>query len=376
MNWKLPLWAVLATGAAGVGGYYAYKGRDCISGQAAVCEKERADPKARSGQIEATLNQMQGNLSTSRQELEALRKWKGDAAKRMQTFRDMSAKLQKMVDAGKLGVRVRDGRLVMRLPQDVLFPSGVADLSREGELALMEVAVILKQFPDRRFMVAGHTDNQPVKETYKDNWELSMARALVVTRFLVEAKMKPQNIVAAGYGEHDPIAKNATPEGRRENRRIEIILLPDLSELPTLPEDMATQVGQPKPEAPPAKYGAPSAHRARRFAAGRAGTDAGGIAQRLGAALERRAQPLGQRGALAGRLVGEDQDAFDSAPRTSGWVAFRHSSSSQAAPRSPARRPAATPASVRGNASSSRRRASDRSAARGAPATAAIARDR
>jgi chemotaxis protein MotB len=158
----------------------------------------------------------------------------------------MSHKLQKMVDAGKLGVRVRDGRLVMRLPQDVLFPSGSAALSREGELSLMEVAVILRQFPDRRFMVAGHTDNQPVKESYKDNWELSMARALVVARFMVEAKMKPENIVAAGYGEFDPIAKNAAPEGRRENRRIEIILLPDLSELPTLPEDMA-QAAQPKP---------------------------------------------------------------------------------------------------------------------------------
>jgi len=156
-----------------------------------------------------------------------------------------------MVDAGKLGVRVRDGRLVMRLPQDVLFPSGSATLSREGELSLMEVAVILRQFPDRRFMVAGNTDNQPVsKETgYKDNWELSMARALVVTRFMIEAKMKPENIVAAGYGEFDPIAKNATPDGRRENRRIDIILLPDLSELPMLPEDMA-QAAQTKPEAP------------------------------------------------------------------------------------------------------------------------------
>jgi chemotaxis protein MotB len=59
--------------------------------------------------------------------------------------------------------------------------------------------------------------------------------------------MKAQSIVAAGYGEHDPIAKNATPDGRRENRRIEIILLPDLSELPTLPEDMAAQAGPPKP---------------------------------------------------------------------------------------------------------------------------------
>jgi chemotaxis protein MotB len=246
-GWKLPLWAVLATGAAGAGGYYAWQGRECISGKAAACEKERDDLKARSAQIESTLGKMQGNLSTSRQELEALRKWKSDAAKRMQTFREMSAKLQKMVDAGKLGVRVRDGRLVMRLPQDVLFPSGKADLSREGELALMEVAVILRQFPDRRFMVAGHTDNQPVKEAYKDNWELSVARALVVTRFMVEAKMKPQNIVSAGYSEYDPIAKNATPEGRQENRRIEIILLPDLSELPTLPEDMA-QAAQPKPD--------------------------------------------------------------------------------------------------------------------------------
>ena len=251
-RWKLPLWAVLATGAAGAGGYYAWQGRDCISGRAAACEKEREALKARSGQAESTLTQVQGNLDTSRQELEALRKWKGDAAKRMQTFRDMSAKLQKMVEAGKLGVRVRDGRLVMRLPQDVLFPSGVAELSRDGELALMEVAVILRQFPDRRFMVAGHTDNQPVKETYKDNWELSMARALVVTRFLVEAKMNAKTIVAAGYGEHDPIANNATPEGRRENRRIEIILLPDLSELATLPEDMA-QAGPPATAAPPTK---------------------------------------------------------------------------------------------------------------------------
>ena len=74
-----------------------------------------------------------------------------------------------------------------------------------------------------------------------------LARALVVTRFMIECKMKAQNIVAAGYGEFDPIAKNSTPEGRRENRRIEIILLPDLSELPTLPEDMA-QAEPPKPE--------------------------------------------------------------------------------------------------------------------------------
>jgi chemotaxis protein MotB len=247
IRWKLGLWALLATAGAGAGGYYTWLGRACINGSAAQCEKERDALKTRTSEAESTLAKMKGNLSASQQELAELRKWKSDAANRMQTFRDMSKKLQKMVDAGKLGVRVRDGRLVMRLPQDVLFPSGSAVLSREGELSVMEVAVILRQFPDRRFMVAGHTDNQPVKETYKDNWELSMARALVVARFMIEAKMKPENMVAAGYGEFDPIAKNNTPEGRRENRRIEIILLPDLSELPMLPEDME-QAAQPKPD--------------------------------------------------------------------------------------------------------------------------------
>ena len=89
-------------------------------------------------------------------------------------------------------------------------------MSRDGELALMEVAVILRQFPDRRFMVAGHSDNQPIKDTYKDNWELSMARALVVTRFLVEAKMNAKNIVAAGYGEHDPCQQRHARGAPRE----------------------------------------------------------------------------------------------------------------------------------------------------------------
>ena len=234
-RWKLGMYAFLATCGMGGAGYYAWTQRQAY-------QHERDALQARSNEAETKLASAQGTLSASQQELDQLRKWKADTSKRFKTFLDMSKKLQKMVDAGKLGVRVRDGRLVMRMPQDVLFPSGSATLAREGELNLMEVAVILRQFPDRRFMVAGHTDNQPIKDKsneFKDNWELSMARALVVARFMIEAKMNPANMVVAGYGEFDPIAKNSTPEGRKENRRIEIILLPDLSELPQLPEDMA-----------------------------------------------------------------------------------------------------------------------------------------
>lgn len=241
IRWRLGLWALVATAAAGAGGYYAWQFRS-------RAQQSEAAAAACAAKADATLTKMESSFKATRQELEDLRKWKSDTAKRMQTFRDMSKKLQKMVDAGRLGVRVRDGRLVVRLPEDVLFPSGSSELSREGELALMEVAIVLRQFPDRRFMAAGHTDNTPIKsDRYKDNWELSMARALVVTRFLVEAKMPPQNIVAAGYGEFDPIASNDTPKGRSENRRIELVLLPDLSELPTLPEDLA-QAAKAAPE--------------------------------------------------------------------------------------------------------------------------------
>jgi chemotaxis protein MotB len=264
-RWKLGTWALLTTLAAGAGGYGTWEFRKralSAQGQATTCqaalgtregeantlragvtacEGEREGLKVRSKESETMLAKMSGNLDATKVELEDLRKWKAETAKRIETFREMSTKLQKMVDAGKLGVKVRDGRLVLRLPENVLFPSGSAELSRDGELALMEMAVILKQFADRRFMVAGHTDNQPVKATekHKDNWELSLSRAVVVTRFLVEAKVKPSNLVAAGYGEHDPIASNKSAEGRRENRRIDLVLLPDLSELPELPGDMA-----------------------------------------------------------------------------------------------------------------------------------------
>jgi chemotaxis protein MotB len=256
-RWKLGTWAFLMTAAAGAGGYYTWQFRQqsiegdrlastCqaelgpASARADACEQERNGLTKRTATAEASLAQTEGNLNATRGELEELRKWRSEAAQRMQRFREMSQKLHKMVESGKLGVRVRDGRLLVRLPEHVLFPSGSADLSREGELALMEVAIIISQFPEARFMVAGHTDDQPIKsDKYRDNRALSTERALAVSRYLLETKkIKPQSLVVAGYGEFDPIASNKSAAGRRENRRIEIVLLPDLSELPSLPEDM------------------------------------------------------------------------------------------------------------------------------------------
>ena len=241
------LWAFLATAVSGALAYYTWNLRtehQTLKGTAHECgrtakqqalhlasltEKGVACEAAR-----AELAPAASELAATKGELENLRKQKAEAAKQLEAFNQMREKLQKVISAGTLGLLVRDGRLIVRLSEDVLYPSGRADLSRDGELALMEVALAIRQFPDRRFMVAGHTDNKPISQNlaYVDNWELSTQRALTVARFLTEAKIKPQNLVVAGYGEHDPIADNASTRGRSENRRIEIILLPDLSELP------------------------------------------------------------------------------------------------------------------------------------------------
>ena len=194
---------------------------------------------AEKANVEASLASMESNLQATRGELEELRKQRAETEKRLAAFKDLTDKLQKMIDTGKLTVKTRNGSMVVALPAEVLFPSGSADLSEAGQLSVLEVGIILKQFSGRRFMVVGHTDDLPIKSTvYKDNWELSTARATNVTKFLVKAGMDAKAVIAAGHGEFDPIASNKTKEGREKNRRIEIVLMPAISELPPMPEEI------------------------------------------------------------------------------------------------------------------------------------------
>ena len=90
---------------------------------------------------------------------------------------------------------------------------------------------------DRRFQVAGHTDDEPIRVSgYKSNWELSTARGLAVVAFLVKSGMRAETLSAAGYGEFDPVSPNDSPENKSKNRRIEITLQPNIDELVAVPE--------------------------------------------------------------------------------------------------------------------------------------------
>jgi chemotaxis protein MotB len=186
-------------------------------------------------QLSSERGQLAAGLQDAQSRLEELRKQKAAAEARAQVFRTLIDKLRSMIDAGQLKVTIRNGRMLIVLPNDVLFDSGRTDLKPAGKAAVTQVAQALATMGDRRFLVAGHTDNVRIKTArFPSNWELSTARAVEVARLLIAGGMKPEVVGAAGYAEFDPVASNDAAEGKALNRRIEIILEPNLSDLPNL----------------------------------------------------------------------------------------------------------------------------------------------
>lgn len=192
-----------------------------------------------------------------------------------QRFEALRKKLQKLTELG-LDVKIRNNRMVISLPGDVLFDSGQDVLRGGGEKILLQVADVIQNdaaLRDRQYQVAGHTDDQPLKraaDTFHDNWGLSLMRARQVLVYLIapaesgkpgakkgapaakapdkadKAKpaaakgpeperhggnLNPKRWSASGYGPTDPIVANDTPEGRGKNRRVELVLMPDVEEM-------------------------------------------------------------------------------------------------------------------------------------------------
>lgn len=175
-------------------------------------------------------------VDSSKAETRAAIRAQRAAEARADTFRALALRLKRMVDAGSLSVQLRDGRMVLALPNDVLFESGSAALSKPGREVLVAVADALRTLPDRQFQVAGHTDDRPIQTAqYPSNWELSSARALQVVRLLVGEGVPPGALSAAAYGEFDPVAANDTAPTRAKNRRVEITVVPTINELVAVP---------------------------------------------------------------------------------------------------------------------------------------------
>ena len=145
-------------------------------------------------------------------------------------FRQMQEAMKAEVDSKQVTIKELEGKLTLSMVEAILFDSGKANVKKAGKDALKKVAEVLKNVKDQDIIVAGHTDNVPITSklaaTYPTNWELSAARAIAVVKLLEADGVDPKLLLAAGFGEFRPVADNGTPEGRAQNRRMEIILMP------------------------------------------------------------------------------------------------------------------------------------------------------
>ena len=147
------------------------------------------------------------------------------------TYNEFAARLKKEIAQGQIKIIQLSDRLSVIMVDKILFPSGEAEITPEGLIVLERIGDVLKNTKNKTIRVEGHTDNvqinKQLKKKYSTNWELSTARATNVVRFLqenigIEAKL----LQPIGLSEYHPVASNETPDGRSENRRIEIALLP------------------------------------------------------------------------------------------------------------------------------------------------------
>jgi len=165
------------------------------------------------------------------------------------TYEAILADLKPLVDRGVLKVENRNGRVVIGMASDVLFSSGSASLSEAGRRDIAEVGRLLgRHAREHHFQVEGHTDNVPITTPeFPSNWYLGAARAITVADYMVAQGFPRDHLSAASFADTEPVANNGTPDGRTANRRIEIVLLPELGDLP---HDRA---GDKPPRTPPRK---------------------------------------------------------------------------------------------------------------------------
>ncbi|MCE3294415.1 MAG: flagellar motor protein MotB [Crocinitomicaceae bacterium] len=163
-------------------------------------------------------------------EMQAIIARQAEATQRLnQTLRDALVGF----NSDELTLEIRDGKVYVSMSDQLLFKSGSTAVEPKGVEALRVLADVLNKNPDIQILVEGHTDNVPIKTAvFKDNWDLSVARATAITRMLNEKyAVAPTRMTASGRGEYYPKAPNDTAEGKAKNRRTEIILSPKLDEI-------------------------------------------------------------------------------------------------------------------------------------------------
>jgi chemotaxis protein MotB len=169
--------------------------------------------------------QQLAELSDQLEQFKTLARLKAEEAEQL---RQAKALLEQRLGSSDVTVGYDERGLVTRVLDRVLFDSGKAQLRRGAFPVLDQVATVLAEFPAQPIAIEGHTDSQPIRYSgWADNQSLSIARAAAVADYLVEQHgIDRRRITTIGYGEDHPLAPNDTAVGRQQNRRVEIVMLP------------------------------------------------------------------------------------------------------------------------------------------------------
>lgn len=183
-----------------------------------------SNSEARNLELEKALEEKEGEHEILKSEMSSMRS----------TYDELVEELKDNIVSGEVGVQQNDKGLTITMGNQILFASGKSDLQPKGKKVLAQIAGVIKKSKGHLIQVEGHTDNQriagPLKARFPSNWDLSAARAASVVRHLQDdGKIDPSLLVLTAFAEYHPLKGNDTREGRQENRRVEITLVPKKS---------------------------------------------------------------------------------------------------------------------------------------------------
>jgi chemotaxis protein MotB len=200
-------------------------------------QKQLRDAQSRERSLEEHLTEKHHELERLDRMLRTFRGEKASAEASIDelrsTYESLIAGLKERIEQQEVSIERFEEEISVTFVDRILFEFGKAAVTPEGEEVLRQVGQILKEVEDRKIRVVGHTDDRPIHPGYRDkfpsNWELSSARAsAVIHYFQKQLGLDPTRLEAVGRSFYDPLATNETPEGRARNRRVEIIIAPEL----------------------------------------------------------------------------------------------------------------------------------------------------
>lgn len=150
------------------------------------------------------------------------------AVQQSELYEQLNQQLQAEVATDQVQIQQLQDQVKVTVLNHILFPEGGWEIHQKGKETLNKMVPVLVNLQNKRIEVKGYTDNVPIAPEFRwrfpSNWELSTARATDVVRYLVQQRVNPAILSATGYGEQNPVASNDTPQGRSQNRRVEIVI--------------------------------------------------------------------------------------------------------------------------------------------------------